>query len=128
MKNSNNIKISTILLTICLAIYICSCDFHKPEIRIKRTGRNKENNKHVYTYKIKISANDNLKYFVILPSIKGLNCDSKVVYSFKEKTRYAELDYFYLRPNNTGMPKAIKLLMQICTDKGSLRKMEMIML
>ena len=126
--NNNNIKLSIILIIISLTIYTCSCGLQKPEINIKKTSKNQEKNKYLYTYKIKISANDNLKYFVILPSIKGLNCDSKIVYAFKEKTRYAELDYFYLRPNNTSMPKAVKLLLQIGTDKGCLRKMEMIVL
>jgi len=124
----NNIIISTIIIIVILTIYSCSHGCNRPEIDIKKISKNDAKNNHLFTYKIKIRANDNLKYFVILPSVKGINHDSKMVHSFNEKTRYAELDYFYLLPDNIADSKGVKLKLQVKTENGSSRKLEVILL
>ena len=120
------IKIILFLSIIILMIYSCTHDFQEPDIDIKKTSKSDTKNNHLFIYKIKLSANENLKYFVILPSVNGINQDSKMFYQFNEQTHYAELDYFYLLPNKKYLPKAIKLIMQIGTSKRKLKKIEVI--
>lgn len=108
--NNNNIIIFIFIIIFVFSVVSCSFNFSNTKIEIEKLSKNEIKNKDLFTYKIKIRANDNLKYFIILPSIKGLNNDSKLIYSFNEKTRYAELDYFYLMPNNIKSKKTVKLL------------------